>query len=310
MMQSDLDSLTLPEFFAHLAARGEISRLIDLAYDEDLGRPPGDGDITSMAWGAESRRTRAVVRAREPGVVSGCAALNLLLDRFAPDVTTQILIDDGAPCPRGADLATLSGPANQILILERTLLNLLGRLCGIATLTASYVAQVKGARAQIFDTRKTAPGWRALEKYAVRCGGGRSHRLGLYDAMLIKDNHLAQIPPEHLSDHLSESIARARADRPLQFVEVEADTLDQLDLLLGLPPGLVDVVLLDNMTPEQLEEAVRRRDQRAPRMQLEASGGVSLDTVARIAQTGVERISVGAITHAARSLDVGLDVEE
>ena len=180
------------------------------------------------------------------------------------------------------------------------MLNFLGRLCGIATLTDRYVQAVAGTGAEIYDTRKTTPGWRGLEKYAVRCGGGRSHRRGLYDAILIKDNHLGAIELKDLGPRLAD--ARRRAE--VAFVEVEVETLKQLEVVLGFE---VDVVLLDNMNPGQITEAVSMRNAQAPQVKLEASGGIDLQTVRAVAETGVDRIAVGALTHSAPALDVGLD---
>jgi nicotinate-nucleotide pyrophosphorylase (carboxylating) len=198
------------------------------------------------------------------------------------------------------------------LTAERLVLNLLGRLCGIATLTQRFVACVAGTRARIYDTRKTTPGWRRLEKYAVRCGGGTNHRTGLFDAVLIKDNHLAQAAHQGIS--AADAVRRARRflaacgpSRTADIVEVEVDTLEQLDAVLPQQP---DIILLDNMSCAQLREAVRRRDASGVAVELEASGGVRLSTVREIAETGIERISVGALTHSATTLDVGLDWDE
>jgi len=215
----------------------------------------------------------------------------------------------------GETLATLAGPARSLLTAERILLNLVGRLSGIATLTRAYVDAVRGTRARIYDTRKTTPGWRRLEKYAVRCGGGSNHRLGLFDAILIKDNHLALARQSAGTGHLTprqavrqardfaDTMAAAHAAPPV-IVEVEVDALEQLEEVLGEQP---DLVLLDNMSPDQLRSAVALRDRVAASVELEASGGVTLERVGAIAASGVERISVGALTHAAVSLDVALD---
>ena len=191
-----------------------------------------------------------------------------------------------------------------LLVIERTVLNFLQRLSGIATLTARFAAEVAGTRAVILDTRKTTPGWRVLEKYAVRCGGGYNHRFGLYDAVLIKDNHLAWLADD--GDPIGRAIRASREHAPEgTVVEIEVDTLDQLDRALECAP---EIILVDNFGPEALAEAVRRRDARAPSVLLEASGGVTLETV-RLAATGVDRISVGALTHSAPALDIGLDFE-
>jgi nicotinate-nucleotide pyrophosphorylase (carboxylating) len=198
-----------------------------------------------------------------------------------------------------------------MFVVERPLLNLLGRLSGIATLTREYVAQIAGTKARVYDTRKTTPGWRRLEKYAVRCGGGMNHRTGLFDAVLVKDNHLALAAGENVTP--ADAVRRARdfleqtnaqRDGGELLIEVEVDSLDQLANVLPAGP---DIVLLDNMSPATLREAVRRRDALAPAVELEASGGVTLQTIRGIAETGVERISVGALTHSAPALDLGLD---
>jgi len=223
-------------------------------------------------------------------------------------------VEEGQDIKPGHVLATIEGSARSLLTAERTMLNLLGRLCGVATLTRSYVEAVKDASARIYDTRKTTLGWRRLEKYAVRIGGGHNHRTGLFDAVLIKDNHLAWFAQSHgaAEDLSAEAVRRAREflDQMVPggaasvVVEVEVDTLAQLQAVLPAEP---DIVLLDNMSPDDLESAVRIRDDQAPTVELEASGGVTLKTIAAIARTGVERISVGALTHAAPSLDLGLD---
>jgi nicotinate-nucleotide pyrophosphorylase (carboxylating) len=213
-------------------------------------------------------------------------------------------------------VARVEGSVRGILAAERLLLNLLTRLSGIATLTRRYVDAVAGTQARIYDTRKTTPGWRRLEKYAVRTGGGRNHRSGLYDAILIKDNHLAfgrqktsgaaGFSPAEAVDRARRWIAR-HAPVPVRsrmIVEVEVDSLAQLDEVLPAGP---DLVLLDNMDPKQLREAVARRNAIAPQIELEASGGITLDTVGPVAQSGVDRISVGALTHSPEALDYGLD---
>lgn len=305
----DPNSLSLPQFFASLAATGLVRRLFELARDEDLGTGPHRGDITTSSWSPADEQANLALVARSSGVLAGLAALPLLCEVLSPDVRITPVMADGGRVARGDRVAAITGPARQALLLERTMLNLVSRLSGVATLTATYVAEAsRGGDAGVFDTRKTTPGLRVLEKYAVRCGGGRTHRLGLYDAALYKDNHLAHARSHAaLAARLSEASARARADRPLAFVEVEADSLDQLGVFLALPAGTIDVVLLDNMTAAQLRDAVARRNATRPDVQLEASGGVTLSTIREIASTGVERISVGALTHSAVSLDFGLD---
>jgi nicotinate-nucleotide pyrophosphorylase (carboxylating) len=252
---------------------------------------------------------RALVVARQPGTIAGLKAADLVLDEMNIKAGWTAMVEDGQVVSAGTRLAEIAGPVRDLLTAERPLLNLVGRLSGIATLTRRYVDAVQGTAARVYDTRKTTPGWRRLEKYAVRCGGGRNHRTGLFDAVLIKDNHLALagVSP-------GEAVRRARQflrdmlDGDLRaetmIVEVEVDTLEQLNDALAAGP---DIVLLDNMSLDQLREAVARRNAAAPRVELEASGGVTLETVRGIADTGVERISVGALTHSAIGLDVALD---
>jgi len=308
----DLNALSLPDLFDHLAEPGLVRRLLEIAHDEDLGPASGPGDVTSAVIVEEDATIRARIVAREPAVVSGLAALPILLDVFEADASYEAGSADGERVEPGALLGTLEGDRADVLRLERTLLNLLGRLCGVATETRRFVDAVEGTGASILDTRKTTPGLRALEKYAVRCGGGHSHRLGLHDAVLIKDNHLAGIPLEELTARLSEAARRAwpmRLDPGLAFVEVEVDTPEQLERALAVGEGLIDAILLDNFSIEETRQGVIRRDQVNPDVRLEASGGVSLETVRAIAETGVDRISTGAVTHHAVWVDVALDIE-
>jgi nicotinate-nucleotide pyrophosphorylase (carboxylating) len=304
---SDLNRLPLGDVFKELSSTGFVRRVLELARDEDVGT----GDVTSEVCIDAAARGRGAVAARDAGVVAGLAAIPELVRVFGADLSVELRAGDGQSVERGTVLAHLSGSLRDLLAVERTVLNLIGRLSGIATVTAAYVRAAGGetCAAGIYDTRKTTPGLRVLEKYAVRCGGGRCLRLGLHDAVLIKDNHLAGVPVSQLAAFVSKAAGRARELSPAPaFVEVEVDTLDQLGALLALPRGVVDVVLLDNMSIEELRQAVAMRGASAARPALEASGGVSLGTVGAIARTGVERISVGAITHSAPSLDVALDV--
>ncbi len=304
-MRADVNKLTLSEAYAALAATGLVERLILLARDEDLGPV---GDVTSGACIDAGLAGEGRVVMRNGGVVAGLAALEALRSSFAPGCRAEALAQDGARVPAGTTVAVLRGPVRELLALERSLLNLLGRLSGIATLTARYVAALPaGSRAGLYDTRKTTPGLRVLEKYAVRCGGGKCHRLGLHDAVLIKDNHLAGVAAGELAGFVSEASRKARATGGVAFVEVEVDTLEQFAVLAKLPRGVVDIVLLDNMGEAQLREAAWVRDGSCPWLELEASGGVTLDTLPGIAATGVDRISVGALTHQAVSVDVALD---
>ena len=277
--------------------------LIALALAEDLGDA---GDVTSLSTIPADRRGRATYVVRTPGVVAGLPVIALVLAQLHADVTVTLHVADGTNAQRGTRLATVEGPLRAILTAERTALNFRQRLSGVATLTRKYVEAVAGLPVALLDTRKTTPGWRLLEKYAVGRGGGTNHRVGLYDGVLIKDNHLAGMP--HPLTAVTDAIAAARthpASRHLP-IEVEVDTLDQLDEALAARPA---IVLLDNMTNDQLRAAVARRNAVAPGVLLEASGGVNLVTVRGIAETGVERISVGAITHSATALDIALDYD-
>ncbi len=302
----DPNSLSLVELWSHLSSDGLARRLLELARDEDLGNA---GDVTASAMGESNERVEAAVRARSAGVVAGAACLPMLVDVFDGAVEISEQRKDGESVDAGDTVALLTGRLADIVTIERTLLNLLGRMCGVATLTRRYVDAVEGTRARILDTRKTTPGLRAFEKYAVRCGGGANHRLGLYDAMLVKDNHLASIPLERLTVEIATASRRARERHDLAFVEVEVDSIPQFERLLDVPAGLVDIVLLDNMDPETLRAAVGMRDAAGSSLLLEASGGVRLESVRAIAETGVDRISVGALTHSAVSLDLGLDID-
>jgi len=265
------------------------------ALAEDLGRA---GDITSSACISPDTRLEAVFAIRKQGVIAGLACARLAIVELDPGARFEIVHADGARAPAGAILARVEANARALLAAERTALNLLCRLSGIATLTAQFVAATAGTGARIVDTRKTTPGLRALEKYAVRCGGGANHRFGLDDAILIKDNHVAAC------GGVGEAVRRARAAvGHMVKIEVEIDRLDQLDEALAEAP---DIVMLDNFSLADLAEAVRRTGGRAL---IEASGGVSLETVRAIAETGVDLISVGALTHSAPILDIGLDVD-
>lgn len=305
----DPNAVSLPDLAAAVSRSGHVRRLLELARDEDLGVPPRD--LTGeLAFTPEDRR-RVRLAARSAGVSAGLAFLPEIIAVFAEagePIALTSMRRDGESIRPGDILAELEGSARAIVRIERTMLNLTARLCGVATRTAAFVRAIEGTQARICDTRKTTPGMRLLEKYAVRCGGGLCHRLGLHDAVLIKDNHIAGVAPDELAAMLAGVATKAKsAGGVLRFVQAEVDTLDQFDRVLGLPTGLIDMVLLDNMPTETMREAVRRRNERAPRLVLEASGGVTLDTVHAIAQTGVDRISVGGLTHQAVSLDLGLD---
>jgi nicotinate-nucleotide pyrophosphorylase (carboxylating) len=286
-----------------IAAEAEACRrLVALALQEDLG---GVGDLTSAAVIPADLAGKAVFVARTTGVVAGLPAAAAVFGAIEPAPRFQALCPDSTAVKPGDRLATVSGPMRGILAGERTALNFLQHLSGIATLTRRYVEAIAGLPARILDTRKTLPGWRLLEKYAVRQGGGHNHRLGLYDGILIKDNHLAARGQGICAVAEQAQVWRGQQEH-LVPLEIEVDTLEQLDAVLASRP---DIVLLDNMTPEQLREAVRRRNAQAPGVVLEASGGVNLTTVRAIAESGVERISVGALTHSAPALDIALDYQ-
>jgi nicotinate-nucleotide pyrophosphorylase (carboxylating) len=285
------------------AEKANAATLIDLALAEDLGQV---GDLTGTATIPGNAQGAARFVARTEGVIAGLPVVAMLAERFELGSGWWALARDGDRVAPGAEVASIAGPMRSLLAMERTALNFLQRLSGIATLTARFVAEVAGTNAVILDTRKTTPGWRALEKYAVRCGGGRNHRIGLFDAILIKDNHLAWLA--HDADPIGTALKAARAFAPTgTVVEIEVDSLDQLDRALE---GNPDIILVDNLGPGALSEAIRRRDARAPRVLIEASGGVTLATVASLARSGVDRISVGALTHSAPALDLGLDYLE
>jgi nicotinate-nucleotide pyrophosphorylase (carboxylating) len=271
-----------------------IDDAVRRALDEDLGRA---GDITTLATIPADATAEAVIATRKPGVVAGLPVAATSFRILDAAVRFEAAVRDGAALAPGDVVARISGPARSVLSAERVALNFLGRMSGIATLTAAYVAKVAHTRARIVCTRKTTPNLRAFEKYAVRCGGGANHRYGLDDAVLIKDNHIA------VAGGIAPALRAAKAAvGHLVKIEIEVDTLDQLDEVIA--EG-ADVVLLDNMGPDLLREAVRRV---AGRMATEASGGVNLDTVKAIAEAGVDMVSVGALTHSAPVLDFGLDI--
>lgn len=275
--------------------------LIRLALREDLG---DRGDVTTAALIPAGQVATVQIVARTPGVLAGLPVAQLVFAEIDPAVTFKMNASDGDALAAGQVVAELSGRLQSLLIGERTCLNFLTHLCGVATMTRRFVDAVAGTRAGIYDTRKTLPGWRVLEKLAVVAGGGKNHRMGLYDMVLIKDNHLAGWLAGG-GKTIANAIRASREQSPQGLpIEVEVDTLEQLaDALNGNP----DIVLLDNMTIDSFQKAVALRDQRAPRVELEASGGVTLATVAAIARTGVERISVGALTHSPPALDLAFD---
>jgi nicotinate-nucleotide pyrophosphorylase (carboxylating) len=275
-------------------------RLVEMALEEDLGSA---GDITSQAIIPADLQGNAVFIARSPGIVAGLPAAALVASAVDARLVFEPQVADGSEVKHGTLLATIRGPMRVILAAERTALNFLQRLSGVATLTRQYVQAVAGFKAQILDTRKTTPGWRLLEKYAVRCGGGHNHRLGLFDGILIKDNHLAALKSQGTTLQAGLQAALRQAGRAVP-VEIEVDDLDQFANALACNP---EIILLDNFDLDKLQIAVRLRNEAHSRTLLEASGGVNLSTVRPIAQTGVDRISVGALTHSAVALDIALD---
>lgn len=303
--------------------------LIEAAIEEDLGAA---GDLSSALLEEPDTPCTGALVSRAPGTLCGLALLTAACDAFGRRLDAELAFDaaqrvaglagayaDGDAILPGVAFARLRAPRAALLAAERTILNFLTRMSGVATLTRRFVdaARAVAAQIQIVDTRKTIPGWRELDKYAVRCGGGANHRMGLYDAVLIKDNHLAGVADEHFAAAIFDLLnrlgqpptkcARRPAGRP-SFVEVEVDTLGQFRAVLDVVG--VDIVLLDNMPVEALRTAVELRDRRGlrGRLVLEASGGVTLENVAAIAASGVDRIAIGALTHSAPALDIGLDL--
>ncbi len=318
---------------------------MEIAISEDLGEL---GDLTSQALIPTGMRGRASFHVRKEGIIAGLLAVPTCISQIDPELKWFSCCQEGELVEKGTKIGELIGPVLSMMTAERPLLNLLGHLCGIATLTRQFVDRIKGTGAKIYDTRKTTLGWRRLEKYAVRCGGGMNHRTGLFDAVLIKDNHLAfgSLPGyvldsdhsenlaeeigsciEHRSDLFSpgESVRRAKAylqqllgekrasgispvfpNDQIPLVEIEIDTLDHFEDVLAAEP---DIVLLDNMSPEVMRKAVQIRNRLKSITELEASGGITLDAVREVAETGVERISVGFLTHSHTSLDIGMDWE-
>jgi nicotinate-nucleotide pyrophosphorylase (carboxylating) len=276
----------------------EIRAAVRLALAEDIG----SGDATTLATVPANTTAKAVMRAREPLVVAGIQFAEIAFRELSPKIKIEKLSRDGQKLAAGKTLLKISGSARAILTAERVALNFVQRLSGVATLTSQFVEAVHGARAKILDTRKTTPGWRRFEKYAVTCGGGKNYRLGLFDQILIKDNHLAALRNKK-PNAIAAAVARAREKFPKLKIEVEADTLKQVEQAVN---ARADFILLDNMDLKQLRQAVKIVDGRA---KTEASGGVNLKTVRAIAKTDVDFISVGALTHSARAVDIGLDFE-
>jgi len=291
----------MPPLEFYQSDRGSAAMLISLALAEDLR---DIGDLTSEILIDPELTGSIHVVSRQTGVVAGQPVAEILFQQVDHEVEWETRIADGSAVDAGSVIATVSGPVLSLLKGERTALNFLTQLSGVATLTRQFVDLVAGTKAVILDTRKTWPGFRNLEKYAVRAGGGSNHRMGLYDAVLIKDNHLAAWTKSGagtIADAIAE--VRGKVDEGIT-IEVEVDTLEQFEVALPAKP---DFILLDNMSPDTLKQAVAMRDERAPEVILEASGGVTLETVREIAETGVDRISIGALTHSVTALDIGFD---
>jgi nicotinate-nucleotide pyrophosphorylase (carboxylating) len=291
----------------------QLRDLIQLARREDLG----DGDVTSRLLVREDVIGVGTLVQEEVGIACGLPIVEMVCRTYDERLRVEQIpgfhmeiIEGRQSDARRTPLLRIRGPMRSLLSAERVILNFLQRMSGVATQTQRYVRRVAGTRARIYDTRKTIPGFRLLDKYSVRCGGGENHRVGLFDGLLIKDNHVASIPLKSLANELSRVVGLSRAEDPKRFVEIEVDTLEQFREAIKV--DAVDAILLDNMDCPSMEAAVQLRDQvgRSGSLALEASGGVTLETVRPIANTGVERISVGALTHSAISLNIGLDVED
>ena len=282
----------------------KVQPLIRMAIEEDFGR----GDVTSDLFAGSKKNTKTYIVSREEIVVSGMDVVGEILKSYDSKLKLKVKAEDGERVHVGGKLASIEGPLCSMLSAERVVLNFLQRLSGIATMTFKYVQAVQGTGAKIYDTRKTTPGWRLLEKYAVRCGGGYNHRIGLYDGILIKDNHLAQLG-RNFYPKLKQIIVEARKLKGIKFIAVEVDHVDdQLNHVLKIAG--IDIVLLDNMGQWQLKHAVDMRNsmrRKSKKPLLEASGNITLNNVSAIAHCGIDRIAIGAITHSAAAVDIGLD---
>jgi nicotinate-nucleotide pyrophosphorylase (carboxylating) len=291
----------------------EIRDLIQLSKREDMR----DDDVTSRLLIPEDKIGVGTLVQKDVGIIAGLPIVEMICRAYDERLRIEQIpgfhmeiIEGRFSDARVTPLLRIRGPMRSLLAAERVILNFLQRMGGVATQTQRFVRRVSGTDAKIYDTRKTVPGFRLLDKYAVLCGGGQNHRIGLFDGLLVKDNHIAATPLKELSAFLSQTIARSRAENPARFVEVEVDTIEQMREVLKVDG--VHVILLDNMDCPKMEQAVDLRNKAGKKgiVALEASGGVTLETVRQIAATGVERISVGAITHSVPALDVGLDVED
>jgi nicotinate-nucleotide pyrophosphorylase (carboxylating) len=290
----------------------QIKELIQLARREDLG----SGDVTSRLTIAEDAVGVGTLMQKEVGVTCGLPIVEMICQAYDERLRVQPIpgfhldiLEGRYSDARSMPLLRIRGPLRSLLAAERVILNFLQHLSGVATQTHRFVRRVEGTGAKIYDTRKTVPGLRVLEKYAVRLGGGHNHRMGLYDGLLVKDNHLAGLALKEIAPKLFPAISKSRAESPDRLIEIEVDSLEQLQEVLKIDG--VQVILLDNMDCPKMQTAVELRDRagKKGKIALEASGGVTLETVRSIAQTGVERISVGAITHSAAALDIGMEIE-
>ncbi|HEY2585559.1 MAG TPA: carboxylating nicotinate-nucleotide diphosphorylase [Tepidisphaeraceae bacterium] len=291
----------------------DLRELIQLAKREDLG---GD-DVTSRLMVPEEKVGVGTLIQKEVGIACGLPIVEMICRAYDERLRVELIpgfhmevIEGRFSDAKTTPLLRIRGPMRSLLSAERVILNFLQRMSGVATQTQRYVRRIAGTGAKIYDTRKTIPGFRLLDKYAVVAGGGHNHRIGLYDGLLVKDNHVAAVPPKDLVNYLTNVVSKCRSEDASRLVEIEVDTLEQLREVLKVEG--VDVILLDNMDCPKMEQAVQARDRAGKKgvVELEASGGVTLETVRSIASTGVERISVGAITHSAPALDISLEVED
>lgn len=304
-----LDELELLQTIMTMNLRDDpsIKQLIESARQEDFGQ----GDLSSRLLAHPESLSTFKLLTRQPCILAGCEIAMMVLHAYDENIEikwSDVMVDGFAIDQHPAELATITGPLGAVLSAERVLLNFLQRLCGIATITHTYVQAVTTTKAKIFDTRKTTPGWRSLEKYAVRCGGGCNHRLGLFDAVMLKDNHLTDIEDGRFASAIFDMLNRlADAEPKPEFVAVEADTLEQVFEMFKIVG--IDIILLDNFSHDDLCKAVAMREELglADKIELEASGGITLKNVQSVAQTGVDRISIGALTHSAPAIDLSLE---
>lgn len=290
----------------------QIRDLIQLAKSEDLG--PANDDVTSRLLMPEDKIAVGTLMQKGIGIACGLPLVEMICRLYDERLRVEQIpgfhmeiIEGRYSDARQTPLLRIRGPVRSLLSAERVILNFLQHLSGVATLTHRYVRRIEGTKAKIYDTRKTLPGYRLLEKYAVRAGGGMNLRMGLYDGLLVKDNHLAGLAPKELTAYLTKIVATSRSESPNRMIEVEVDTLEQFRHVLAVPG--IDIILLDNMDCPRMADAVKLRNASPHKPALEASGGITLETVRSIAETGVDRISIGAITHSAPAMDIGMDIE-